>query len=153
MKICIHGDIAKICKEHGIAPTEIYTGKLSEYNGTCCVVVTDSDISLKEYYKLRAEFKVRGIKLISTRHEDKDEPKKIRRQPFGWCVKKGMIVEDAHKMEVAHKILELYDQGWNPRQIESRGDITDPYTGSNLSAGTIRTIILNRERYENEKRN
>ncbi len=150
MKICIHGDIAEICKKRGIVPTEVWTGKLSEYNGICCTVVTDSDISKKEFYELKGEFRARGIELISTRYSD-EEPKRIGRQPFGWRVFNGEIVEDAFEIEVALRAIELHDRGLTLRAISEDEDICRPSDGSRLSSGTIYNIIKNRKKYENGK--
>ena len=160
MLVCVHGNCTEYCKEKGLIPVEVWSGELSEYRGKHSMLITDADISKKEYYYVKCKLLEKGVVLLSTRYEDDEDlteymeyfaarNKKIGRQPFGLRVRDGKIVKIPREMEVVHRILELYDEGRSLRAISEDESVRRP-DGRKLSIGMINNILNNRRKYEDE---
>ena len=160
MIVCGHGNVADFCKERDMVICSWYSGDLDKYCGGCRVVVTDQDMSEREYYYMNSKLMRRGVELISTRHKDcpalleylayEAERRKEThgvRQPFGFIRKNGDVVENPEMMAVARRVIELRDAGFVMRQIRETEGICYP-DGRKLSLSTIQTIVKNRGLYE-----
>lgn len=160
MIVCGHGNVADFCKEHDMVVLEVYSGPLEEYTGSSRVLVTDQDISKREYYYLKSKLMRRGVELISTRYKDCPElieflayeaerRKEVHgvRQPFGFIRKNGEVIGNQEMMAVARKVIELRDAGFVMRTIQETEGICYP-DGRKLSLSTIQTIVKNRGLYE-----
>lgn len=139
MIVCAHGNVTEFCEEHDMKICDRYVGELRDYQGLCCVLVTDADISEAEYYYLKGEFLARGYELVSTRYSDE----KIflvyahgrRRAGSG---KKSTLDE-----KIIQNILKLRDAGMTIRAIREDESVRHP-DGRKLSISTIQNIIKKR---------
>ncbi len=160
MIVCGHGNVAEYCKSHDMAVCETWDGDLESYRGSCCVLVTDQNMSEQEYYYIKNKFMSRGIELISTHHKDNPamisyltyaaERRKDKyggRQPFGYRKVGAEICEIPETVDVARKIIMLKDAGMTLRQIRETPGICHP-DGRKISVSTIQLIIKNRGRYK-----
>ena len=142
----------------GMTVVEVYTGKIEDYDGSCGVLYTEDDLSKNEYYYLKYLLLRRRIELIHPGWNDEDlnefvvymnmreNDRRCRgRLPFGFIRRKGVIIEETHKIELARWIIELRDGGMSYRGIKNEIDVE-------LSIGTIQTICANRDRYEKKMR-
>lgn len=162
MMVCAHGNVTEYCETRDMLICETWNGSIDEYKGSCCVLVTDQELSENEYYYLKGKMLGRGIELISTRHTDNKlmteflayqaEHRKKNyggRQPFGYRKSGSEIREIPEMIDVARKIIMLKDAGATLRQIHETPCICHP-DGRKISVSTIQQIIKNRERYKNE---
>lgn len=162
MIVCGHGDVTEYCKEHDMTVCEVWGGDVEDYNGHCCVLVTDQEMSENEYYYIKGKMLGRGIELISTRYKDdkllteflayqadRRKEKYGGRQPFGYRKVGNEIREIPEMMDVARKIIMLKDKGKTLRQIHECEEIHHP-DGRKISVSTIQQIIKNRDKYENK---
>lgn len=160
MVVCAHGDVVGFCEAHEMQILEKYIGDISEYHrGNCSVIVTDQAMTREEYDDLKCTLFGRGVELVSTKWTDDEvilrllrqtvELRKKRggRQMFGYCKRRGMIVEIPEKIAVARRIIELRDSGVTLREIQDDPGCRN-LDGTELSMSTIQTIIKNREVYE-----
>lgn len=162
MRVCAHGDVTEYCETRDMIICEIWDGIIDDYNGSCRILVTDREMSENEYYYLKGKMLGRGIELISTRHKDNKlmteflayQAKRRKRaysgrQPFGYRRVGNEIREIPEMIDVARKIIMLRDAGATLRKIRDFEGIrhTD---GRKISVDTIRQIIANRKRYEND---
>ena len=160
MMVCAHGDVADYCKERDMYILETWDGELRDYDGHCCIVVTDQNMTESEYYFLKGEFLARGMELISTRYRDDKlmagylayaaEQRKetgATRQIFGFRVDNGTIVAIPELIMVARRILKLRDEGATLREIQSDDQVYHR-DGRKLSISTIQKIIKNRSKYD-----
>lgn len=161
MIVCGHGNVSDFCAERDMVVCERYEGDLSDYRGSCTVVVSDQDMSEGEYYYLKGSLLNRGIELISTRYKDnpamleylaymkeRQREKYGGRQPFGYYRRNGEVIENPEMMAVVRRILELRDAGITLRGIQEDAGVHHP-DGRKISISTIQQIIKNRDRYEN----
>lgn len=152
MIVCAHGNVTGYCSEHGMVICDTWDGDLESYDGPCKVLVTDQEMPEGEYYYLKNRLLIRGVELVSIRHEDDPrvvqrliddaETRKTRygaRQKFGYRKVAGAVVEDPEAMAVVRRVLELREQGQSYRQIRE-----DPMVrhadGRQISVSTIRQI-------------
>ena len=162
MIVCGHGNVADFCKERDMVICSWYSGDLDKYCGGCRVVVTDQDMSEREYYYIKSKLMRRGVELISTRYKDcpalleylayeVEQRKKVHgvRQPFGFYRKHGEVVKSPELIAVARRVIELRDAGYVLRQI-AEDDRVRHADGRRLSLSTIQTIIRNRGLYEDD---
>lgn len=160
MIVCAHGNVADFCKEHGMDIHETWNGDISDYSGSCRVLVTDSDIPEMEYYFVKSELMAKGVELVSTRYQDNEfltrylmYANERRREkynshlPFGLCHRNGEVIENAGKMVAVRRILELRDAGVTLRDIREDEFVRRP-DGKKLSISTIQKIIKNRKIYK-----
>jgi hypothetical protein len=160
MMVCAHGDVSEFCMARGMEICETWSGDIAKYDGVCRVLVTDANVSEYEYYYLKGFCLARGIELISTRYEDDKllvgylhyensrRKEKLRtRQPFGWKVSGGVVVESPEEMAVVRLILKLRDAGLTLREITEDERMVRP-NGARLSMSTIQNIIKNRKNYD-----
>lgn len=155
MIVCGHGDVGEYCAAHGMVICDTWDGDLESYAGACKVLVTDQEMPEGRYYYLKNKLLIRGVELVSTRHEDDPEvvqqfiddaedrkTKYGARQKFGYKKVAGVVVEDPEAMAVVHRILELREQGLSYRQIRDDPDVRHP-DGRQISVSTIRQICEN----------
>ena len=159
MVVCAHGDVSEFCEEHDMLIFERHEGDLEDYGGSCVVLVTDQKMEGKEYDDLKCKMFSRGIELVSTDWCDDEtivrllrytlDSRKQRggRQPFGFCKKNGIIVENPAMMAVARRVIELRDKGLTYQQI-SRDPGVRRADGRPIGISTLQFIVTNRDRYE-----
>ena len=149
MIVCAHGEVSEYCESMDMIIVERYAGDIENYNGCCCVMVTDREMSVGEYYYLKGKMLARGIELVSTRYVDlenlvleavKDAPGKRSRgrRKFG----DGSVAE----MAVVRRIFELRDAGRTMKEI-TEDDGVHYLDGRKMSISTIQTILDNRGKY------
>jgi hypothetical protein len=138
---------------------ETYEGDISDYRGSCPVLVTDLCMSREAYDALKCELFSRGVDLVSTHWLDDDvvvrlirgdlerRRKRGGRQIFGYTKRNGVVVEIPEKMAVARRVIEMRDAGYTLREIREDEEVyhTD---GKKLATSTIQQIIRNRGKYE-----
>jgi hypothetical protein len=129
---------------------ERYAGEIENYNGCCCVLVTDREMSAGEYYYLKGKMLARGIELVSTKYVDTEnlsqvvvknvqEKRSRGRRRFG---------EDSEaEMAVVRRIFELRDAGRTMKEITEDEKVCY-LDGRRMVVSTIQTILNNREKYE-----
>jgi hypothetical protein len=151
MVVCTHGDVADFCRKYNMKVLETYEGDLSDYRGSCPVLVTNERMNRETYDSLKCDLFSRGVDLVSTHWLDDDvilrlirrqldqRGKRGGRQMFGFYKKNGVIAEIPEKMAIARRIIALRDSGKTLREIKERVD---------LSMSTIQVILKNREVYE-----
>lgn len=160
MMVCAHGDVVEFCEANGMDICETWIGDIEKYDGVCRVLVTDAPVSEYEYYYLKGLCLARGVELVSTRYTDnrllteylhyvnsRKNDKLPSRQPFGWRVSGGVVVECPEELAVARLVLELRDTGMSFREITGDDRVVRP-NGNRLNIGTIQSIVKNRHRYE-----
>ena len=159
MVVCAHGEVAGFCEKHEMKILERYRGDLSDYKGSCTVIVTDQQMTREEYESLKCVLFGRRVELVSVdwtddavilallRNQIIRRGKRGGRQPFGFYKKNGVIAEIPEVIAVARKIIELRDAGWTLRDIKEHRDVRHP-DGGELGLSTIQQIIKNRDKYE-----
>jgi hypothetical protein len=159
MVVCTHGEVADFCRKYDMKVLETYDGDLSNYRGSCPVLVTNARMTREDYDVLKCELFSRGVDLVSThwldddvvvrliRKQLADRGRKGGRQIFGYTKRNGFVVEIPEKMAVARRVIEMRDAGYTLRQIRDDEDVyhTD---GKKLAISTIQQIIKNRNKYE-----
>ena len=145
MMVCAHGKVTEFCEKRDMVICDEWNGDLRDYDGPCCIVVTDSDISENEYYFLKGELLVKGIELISTRHKDKEglieflmyanNRRKTRRSGG-----RQKFCDEA----VIGRIMELREEGLSLRSIREDEKVRHP-DGRKLSISTISNIIRSKK--------
>ena len=159
MVVCTHGEVSEFCRKYNMKVLETYEGDLSDYHGSCPVLVTDQCMSREVYDSLKCDLFSRGVDLVSTQWLDddvvvrlirkqlEDRCKRGGRQIFGFTKRNGLVVEIPEKMAVARRVIEMRDLGYTLRQIRDDEDVyhTD---GKKLAISTIQQIIKNRDKYE-----
>lgn len=150
MIVCAHGEVSEYCEKMDMIIVERYTGEIENYNGCCCVLVTDQEMSAGEYYFLKGKMLARGIELVSTRYVDAEnlaqgvvkvapEKRSRGRRRFG---------EDSEaEMAVVRRIFELRDAGRTMKEITEDEGVRY-LDGRRMGVSTIQTILNNREKYE-----
>ena len=154
MIVSVHGS-AKV--PEGMWEFERYYGEIEEYNGDYDVLYTDQKMSKNEYYYLKYKLLRKNVELIHSKWNDdtlnefveylsarSDENRPRGRVKFGFERRNGAVVENARRMEIARKVIELRDSGMTYRGIKSELNL-------NLCITTIQTICRNRELYEKGK--
>lgn len=165
MLVCAHGNVMEYCDAHGLRIYENWYGEITDYSGSCRMIVTDKEMSAQEFYYLRLVMLSKGYEVLSVHYPDIDEKLKEfmeyvsmqernrrkeiygGRQPFGYVRRKGEVVENPAMMTVARQIIEMKDAGHTLRMIHDEEGIRHP-DGRKISISTIQQIIKNRERYE-----
>lgn len=145
MMVCAHGNVAEFCEKHDMVICEIWDGSLSDYRGICRVLVTDSDISEKEYYFLKGELMARGIELVSTRYKDDRLLSEYLMYAAGRKKRRGRqsVIDES----VKKRICELRAAGLSLQAIRDTEGICNPL-GEKLSRSTI--LMITRSKKEDE---
>jgi hypothetical protein len=123
---------------------EKYEGEIRDYEGLCCVLVTDAEISEAEYYYLKGEFLARGYELVSTRYTDE----KLFSEYLIYAnsrKKKSGGKKSAIDGKIIQNILKLRDEGKTLRGIREHESVRHP-DGRKLSISTIQNIIKKGEK-------
>lgn len=163
MIVCAHGNVDGFCSSRNMIPVSRYEGDIASYSGVCRVLVTDSDISEKEYYLLKSDMLSRGVELVSTRYKDGEfiskfiveslEAKRGRKHggrcKFGFQKTDGKLKLTERGRAVVTRIFELRDAGCTYHKIRGDEGVCHP-DGSKLAISTIQTILENRKVYEEE---
>lgn len=155
MNVCAHGNVTDYCNEHGMIICDIWSGDISKYSGKCPILVTDSDISLNEYYFLKSELLSRGIELISTRHKDDKLMSEYLVYSNGRRKAKYSGRKAFGDRAVIARILELRKAGATLREIREDDGVRH-LNGNKLSLSTISAVIARETRIttkEKEKEN
>ena len=147
MLVCAHGEVSEYCESHDMIIVERYGGKIEDYNGDCCILVTDREMSSAEYCFLKGQMLAQGVELVSTRYADAEvlswgltpELRSRGRRKFG--------ERSEAEMAVVNRIFELRDAGSTLREISEDPDVSY-LDGRKMSVSTIQVILKNRERYE-----
>ena len=148
MIVCAHGEVSEYCENHDMIIVERYGGKIEDYNGDCCVLVTDREMSSAEYCFLKGQMLARGVELVSTRYTDAEllnwgiapESQHRGRRRFGY--------RSEEEMAVVRRIFELRDAGWSMSKISEDPSVSY-LDGRKMSVSTIQVILNNRGKYEN----
>lgn len=149
MIVCAHGEVSEYCENMDMIVVERFTGDIESYNGDCCVLVTDREMSAGEYYYLKGKMLARGVELVSTRYVDTEnlaqgvvkevsEKRGRGRRKFG--------SESEAEMAVVRRIFELRDSGHTMKEISEDEGVCYP-DGRRMSVSTIQVILRNREKY------
>ena len=145
MMVCAHGNVTEFCNAREMSICETWDGEITEYNGTCRVLVTDSDISEKEYYFLKSELLRKGIELISTRYKDDEGLLEF----LVYANKRRRVRTGGRRRfddpEVITRIVELRGMGLSLRAIREDDRVRYP-NGNKLSISTIGNIIKKESR-------
>lgn len=163
MVVAAHGNVDEYCAAHGMIIYERHEGDVSEYRGSCLVLVTDNCEDLNDYYYRKYQLLRRNIELVSTHWGDESVDEFVRymsdreaagrkkryggRVPFGFKKIKGVVVEDPESIEIARRIVMLRDQGWKYKEIQADEGVRYP-DGRIMPLSTIQVILRNREKYE-----
>ena len=143
MMVCAHGNVADFCEKREMYICEEWNGDISDYNGFCRVLVTDSDISESEYYFLKGELLARGVELISTRYKD---DKLMSKYLAYSAVRRKAKPKGRQSEDVIRRIYELRDAGLSIRAIREDAQVHNS-EGNRLSISTISKIIERRSKY------
>lgn len=146
MLVCAHGEVSEYCESHDMIIVERYGGKIEDYDGCCCVLVTDREMSSAEYCFLKGQMLARGVDLVSTRYADTEvldwgfapEQKRGGRPKFG--------ERSEAEMAVVRKIFELKDSGATYREIQDDENVCY-LDGRKIPISTIQVILKNRDSY------
>lgn len=163
MIVCTHGNVDSFCKSRYMIPVSRHDGDIEDYTGVCRILVTDSEISEKEYYLLKSKMLAKGIELVSTRHEDSEivsqfivdglrknhRGKHGGRYKFGFQNIDGELKLTERGRAVVSRIFELRDAGCSYHTIRDDSDVRHP-DGRMLAVSTIQIILENRKVYEGE---
>jgi len=160
MIVCAHGKVDEFCKKHHMVILEKHYGDLLGFRGDSRIIVTDQEMSEKEYYYIKSELMKRGVELVSIAHEDNVELLELatymnRRKKTGGRSKFGFRKEDGKDVltdsgrAVVKRILELRDKGYTYRRISDDEGVHYP-DGRSLNISTIQIIVQNRKIYEKE---
>ena len=161
MIVCAHGDVDLFCGTRGMIPVCRYEGNIEEYSGVCRVLVTDSEISEREYYLLKSRMLVKGVELVSTLYEDsefiskfivesieaKHRKKSGGRCKFGFRNINGEVKLTENGRAVVNRIFELRDRGYSYHAIRNDENVRH-LDGRMLAVSTIQVILENRKVYE-----
>lgn len=163
MIVCAHGDVDIYCRNRNMIPVCRYDGNIEDYSGVCRVLVTDRELSEREYYLTKSDMLAKGIELVSTRYEDSDfiskfiveslEAKRRKknggRRKFGFQNIDGELKLTEKGRAVVTRIFELRDAGCSYHKIRDDIEVRHP-DGRMLAISTIQIILENRKTYEEE---
>ena len=163
MIVCAHGDVDLFCGTRGMIPVCRYDGDIEEYSGVCRILVTNSDISEREYYLLKSTMLGKGVELVSTLYEDSEfiskfiveslEAKRRKKNggrcKFGFQNINGEVKLTEQGRAVVNRIFELRDKGYSYHKIRNDDGVRH-LDGGKLAVSTIQVILENRKVYEKE---
>lgn len=163
MIVCAHGNVDLFCGTRGLIIVSRYDGDIEEYSGVCRILVTDSDISEREYYLLKSTMLGKGVELVSTLYEDsefiskfivesleaKHRKKSGGRCKFGFQKIDNELKLTEHGRAVVKRIFELRDKGYSYHKIRNDDGVRH-LDGGKLAVSTIQIILENRKIYEKE---
>ena len=150
MIVCAHGEVSEYCESRDMIIVERYAGDIEKYNGVCCVLVTDRDMSSGEYYYLKGKMLAQGVELVSTRYVDTENlshgvvQEVYEKRPGPGRKRFGENSEA--EMAVVRRIFELRDSGSSLREI-SEDEKVGYLDGRKMSISTIQVILKNRDKY------
>ena len=161
MIVCAHGNVDLFCGTRGMIPVCRYDGDIENYSGVVRVLVTDSDISEREYYLLKSTMLAKGVELVSTLYEDsefiskfivesieaKHRKKSGGRCKFGFQNIDGEVKLTENGRAVVNRIFEMRDRGCTYNVIRNDDKVRHP-DGRMLAVSTIQIILENRKVYE-----
>ena len=163
MIVCAHGNVDLFCGTRGLIIVSRYDGDIEDYSGVCRILVTDSDISEREYYLLKSTMLGKGVELVSTLYEDsefiskfivesleaKHRKKSGGRCKFGFQKIDGELKLTDNGRVVVNRIFEMRDRGCTYNVIRNDDNVRHP-DGRMLAVSTIQIILKNREVYEDD---
>ena len=161
MIVCAHGNVDGYCNRRNMIPVCRYDGDIEDYSGVVRVLVTDSDISEREYYLLKSTMLGKGVELGSTLYEDsefiskfivesleaKHRKKSGGRCKFGFQNIDGELKLTENGRAVVNRIFEMRDRGCTYNVIRNDDKVRHP-DGRMLAVSTIQIILDNRKVYE-----
>ena len=161
MIVCAHGNVDLFCGTRGMIPVCRYDGDIEDYSGVVRVLVTDSDISEREYYLLKSTMLAKGVELVSTLYEDsefiskfivesieaKHRKKSGGRCKFGFQNIDGEVKLTENGRAVVNRIFEMRDRGCTYNVIRNDDKVRHP-DGRMLAVSTIQIILEIRKVYE-----
>jgi hypothetical protein len=157
MLVCAHGNVSEYCKNRDMIVMDTHEGNIEEYDGKCCVLVTDAELPKHEYYYLKGRLFARGVELVSTQHKDSVEVSDYvlydaqkRRRKYGGRYRFGLGADGmlyADGKDVLRRIFELRDKGYSYRKIQDDPGVHHP-DGRKICISTIQIIIQHRQLYE-----
>ena len=161
MIVCAHGNVDLFCGTRGMIPVCRYDGDIKGYSGVVRVLVTDSEMSEREYYLLKSDMLTKGIELVSTQHEDsefiskfivesieaKHRKKSGGRCKFGFQNINGEVKLTENGRAIVNRIFELRDKGYSYHAIRNDENVRH-LDGRMLAVSTIQVILENRKVYE-----
>ena len=149
MIVCAHGEVSEYCEKMDMIIVERYAGEIENYNGSCCVLVTDQEMSAGEYYFLKGKMLARGVELVSTRYVDTENLSygEVKAAPAKRGRGRRRFGEDSEaEMVVVRRIFELRDAGRTMKEI-SEDEKVCYQDGRRMGVSTIQTILNNRDKY------
>ena len=163
MIVCAHGNVDGFCNDRNMIPVCRYDGDIESYSGVCRILVTDAEISEREYCLLKSTMLCKGVELVSTRYEDSEfiskfiveslEAKRGRKHggrcKFGFQNIDGEVKLTERGRAVVKRIFELRDAGCTYHTIRNDNEVRHP-DGRRLAVSTIQIILENRKVYEEE---
>lgn len=163
MIVCAHGNVDLFCGSRGMIPVCRYDGNIEDYSGVVRILVTDREMSEREYYLLKSTMLAKGIELVSTLHEDsefiskfivesleaKHNKKHGGRCKFGFQNIDGEVTLTERGRAVVNRIFEMRDRGCTYNVIRNDDSVRHP-DGRMLAVSTIQIILDNRKIYEKE---
>ena len=161
MIVCAHGNVDNFCRNRCMIPVCRYEGDIEDYSGVCRILVTDSNISEKEYWLLKSTMLGKGVELVSTLYEDsefiskfivesleaKHRKKSGGRCKFGFRNIDGEVKLTEAGRAVVKRIFELRDAGCSYHTIRNDESVRH-LDGRILAVSTIQIILENRKFYE-----
>ena len=163
MIVCAHGNVDLFCGTRGMIPVCRYDGEIEDYSGVVRILVTDREMSDREYYLLKSTMLAKGVELVSIHHEDsefiskfivesleaKHHKKSGGRCKFGFQKIDGEMKLTDKGRAVVNRIFEMRDRGCTYNVIRNDDNVHHP-DGRKLAISTIQIILDNRKVYENE---
>lgn len=163
MIVCAHGNVDGYCSSRNMIPVSRYDGDIENYSGVCRVLVTDAEISEKEYWLLKSVMLAKGVELVSTLYEDseviskfiveslesKHRKKSGGRCKFGFQRINGEVKLTENGRAVVNRIFELRDKGYSYHKIRNDENVRH-LDGRMLAVSTIQVVLDNRKVYEEE---
>ena len=161
MIVCANGNVDLFCGTRGMIPVCRYDGEIEDYSGVVRILVTDREMSEREYYLLKSTMLAKGIELVSTLYEDSEFVSKFivesleakRRKKSGGRCKFGFQKIDGelklteNGRAVVNRIFEMRDRGCTYDVIRN-DDKVRHLDGRMLAVSTIQIILENRKVYE-----
>ena len=161
MIVCAHGNVDSYCNSRNMIPVSRYEGNIEDYSGVVRVLVTDSEMSEREYYLLKSTMLGKGVELVSTLYEDsefiskfivesleaKHHKKSGGRCKFGFQKIDGELKLTENGRAVVNRIFEMRDRGCTYNVIRNDDKVRHP-DGGMLAVSTIQIILENRKVYE-----
>ena len=161
MIVCAHGNVDLFCGTRGMIPVCRYDGDIEDYSGVVRILVTDREMSEREYYLLKSAMLAKGIELVSTLYEDsefiskfivesleaKHRKKSGGRCKFGFQNIDGELKLTESGRAVVNRIFEMRDRGCTYNVIRNDDNVRHP-DGRMLAVSTIQIILENRKVYE-----